>query len=127
MCRNDLPPSAKDFDQPLPKRYFQDMTMPVKKPTLTRSDQVNDTSTQNSKARKFPPVREEKEKTVKRSGKRQRRMQEVEDKEIEKQPVFKKKHGETEKEFLLRVDQEADDRLAAAQRKLKTTSEKRKK
>ena len=99
--------------------------MPVKKPTLTRNDQVNDTSTQNSKARKFPLVKEEKEKTVKRSGKRQRRMQEVED--IEKQPVFKKKHGETEKEFLLRVDQEADDRLAAAQRKLKTTSEKRKK
>lgn len=117
----------KDFDQPPPKIFLRDLAIPVKKPAPTITDQFNDTNTQNSKSRKCPPVKEDKEKTMKRAGKRQRHKQEVEEEEIVKQPVFKKKHRETEREFLLQVDQETNDRLAVAQRKLKTTNKKRKK
>ena len=94
----------------------------MKKPASARDDQVSDIS---SKSRKCPPV---KEKTMKRTGKRQRHESEVEpEEEFVKQPEFKKKHGESEREFLSRVDQETNDRLAAAQRKLKDNKRKKEK
>ena len=96
------------------------MAIPTKKPTCSKADQV---SFVNNKSGKCLPA---KEKKMKRAGKRQRHEHEVEE-EFVKQPKFKKKHGESEREFLSRVDQETNDRLAAAQRKQKTISEKRKK
>ena len=84
LCRNDLPrPSAKDFDQPLPKRFLRDMAIPTKKPTCSKADQV---SVANKKSGKCPPA---KEKKMKRAGKRQRHEHEVEEEEFVKQREFK--------------------------------------
>ena len=95
------------------------MAIPMKKPTCSKADQV---SVVNDKSGKCLPAMEKK----KRAGKRQRHEHEVEE-EFVKQPEFKKKHGESEREFLSQVDQETNNRLAAAQRKQKTISGKRKK
>lgn len=117
--RNDLPPSAKDFDQPLPRSFVQVMTAADK-----------------SQRRKHPKTRTEPAlRSTGQSGKMKKRQRlkegKVEEEEDEKEdsaklPKFKRRRGESTKEFLQRVDQETNERILAAHKKLKTTSERRK-
>ena len=87
-----------------------------KRPKNGGNDQVPHSHEQNKKTRK--------------QQEHKRHRQEEEGKEASDTPdypAFKRRKGETTAEFLLRVDHETNKRISAAHKKLKTTSERRKK
>ena len=92
---------------------FPDKTR--KRPKNGGNDQGSHTSEQNKKMRK------------QQEYKRHRQDEEGKAGDNPDHPAFKRRKGETTAEFLLRVDQETNERISAAHKKLKTTSERRKK
>ena len=101
----------------MPRRFLQDMSLPDKtrkRPKNGGNDQVSHSHEQNKKMRKQLKHKRRQDDERKAAG------------DICDHPAFKRRKGETTAEFLLRVDQETNERISAAHKKLKTTSERRK-